>query len=364
MCGEHKRRYCSVKKYIGCDAHARYSIFASLREDGQWDPPVRVEHDRLEMERFLKQLPAGSPVAIESSGNWYWLVQAIEGAGLEPKLAHALEAKKRMPGRNKTDHLDAKGLALMLRNGSLPEVWIPPASLLDLRDLMRTRLATREQGSELKCRILAALRRYGVRDYDDGANLFAASKRAKLAVSIGRLPQECRMATTQEWALLDQLEEHIEAMEKRIRERIASLGWVRLLKTLPGVGTILGSTIYLEIGEVGRFPDPAHLASYAGLVPTVRASGGKCWHGPTPRASNHFLKWAFIEAANVIVARQKGWADKHVVRLYQRLKANKCHGKAATAVARHLAESSWWILTKKQGYREPALATMSSSKNG
>jgi transposase len=168
----------------------------------------------------------------------------------------------------------------------------------------------------------------------------------------------------EEWALLDELEKHIEAMEERIRQRIGSLGWVRLLKTLPGVGTILGSAIYLEIGEVSRFETAASLASYAGLVPTVHASGGKSWQGPTPRSANHFLKWAFVEAANVIATRQKAWADKHVVKLYQRLKSNKCHGKATTAVARHLAESSWWILTKKQPYRDPALGTMSSSKNG
>jgi hypothetical protein len=106
-----QRRYGSMKQYIGCDAHARYSIFASLREDGGWDPLVGVEHNELEMERFLKELPRGSPVALESSGNWYWLVRAMEEAGLDPRLAHALEAKKRMPGRNKTDQLDAKGLA-------------------------------------------------------------------------------------------------------------------------------------------------------------------------------------------------------------------------------------------------------------
>jgi transposase len=112
------------------------------------------------------------------------------------------------------------------------------------------------------------------------------------------------------------------------------------------------------------FPDAAHLASYAGLVPTVHASGGRCWQGPTPRAANHFLKWAFVEAANIIVTRQKIWADQHAVLLYQRLKAHKGHSKTATAVACHLAESSWWILSKEQGYREPALATLSSSKNG
>lgn len=353
-----------MKQYIGCDAHARYSVFVSMDENGKTSAPMRVEHDELEMRRFLDGLPAGSPVALESSGNWYWLVRAMEEAGLEPRLAHALEVKKRMPGRNKTDALDAKGLALLLRNGALPEVWIPPAKLLDLRDLMRTRLSVRQQGTLLKCRIHAALRRYGVRDYSERADLFAQKSRAKLAASLARLPQETRIASLHEWELLDFLEAHIAALEERIRERIASLGWVRLLKSLPGVGTILGCTIYLEIGEVSRFPDAAHLASYAGLVPTVHASGGKIWQGPTPHSANHFLKWAFVEAANVIVAHQKQWPQRHVVRLYQRLRAGKCHGKAATAVARHLAESSWWILSKKQPYREPAPATMSSSENG
>lgn len=353
-----------MKQYIGCDAHARYSIFVSMDETGTTRGPVRVEHDELEMRRFLSGLPAGSPVALETSGNWYWLVRAMEEAGLDPRLAHALEVKKRLPGRNKTDALDAKGLALLLRNGSLPEVWIPPAKLLDLRDLMRTRLSVRQQGSLLKCRLQAALRRYGVRDYSDRADLFAAKSRAKLAASIARLPQETRIASLHEWELLDFLEAQIAALEERIRERIASVGWVRLLKTLPGIGTILGCTIYLEIGEVGRFATPEKLASYAGLVPTVHASGGKLWQGPTPPSANHFLKWAFVEAANVIVAHQKQWPQRHVVLLYQRLRAAKCHGKAATAVARHLAESSWWILTKKQPYREPAPATLSSSKNG
>jgi transposase len=104
-----------------------------------------VERDEGEMRRYLATLPPGSPVALETSGNWYWLVRAIEEAGLDPRLAHALEVKKRIPGRNKTDRLDARGLALLLRNGALPEVWIPPARLLDLRDLMRTRLSVRSR---------------------------------------------------------------------------------------------------------------------------------------------------------------------------------------------------------------------------
>ena len=95
----------------------------------------------------------------------------------------------------------------------------------------------------MKCRMLAALRRYGVRDDTDRADWFAIKSRAKLAVSIARLATEVRLATGDEGALLDALEEHIDALEVRMGERIDTIGWVRLLKSLPGVGTILGATI-------------------------------------------------------------------------------------------------------------------------
>lgn len=85
----------------------------------------------------------------------------LEKAGLDARLVNPLEAKHRMGGKNKTDKLDAKGLAILLRNGTLPEVWIPPAELRDLRGLMRTRLASRDHTTILKNRIQAALRRYG-----------------------------------------------------------------------------------------------------------------------------------------------------------------------------------------------------------
>lgn len=160
------------------------------------------------------------------------------------------------------------------------------------------------------------------------------------------------------------MERHIQEVEKRIRLTIGQLGYVRLLKTLPGVGEILGATIYLEIGDVRRFRDAARLASYAGLTPTVHASGGKMRLGPTSPLANHHLKGAFVEAANCIVMQKHRYKQRHVVQLYERLRAAKNHGKAAVAVARHLAEASWWMLPRKQPYREPAPASMSSSENG
>lgn len=356
-----------MKKYIGCDSHQRYSVFVTMDERGECEVPVRIEHAHGELKKFLKTLPPGAPVAVEASGGWYWLVDALEEGGLEPHLVNPLEAKKQMPGRNKTDALDARGLATLLRVGTLPEVWIPPAKLRDLRGLLRTRLAMRRQTTFLKSRIHAVLRRYGLRD-DGFRDLFSAQARPSMLRYLFALPAHTGFATTQEWQLLHHIERHIQRLEVRIRETICRLGWVRLLKTMPGVGDILGATLYLEIGDVNRFRSPAHLAAYAGLVPTVHSSGGKTHYGPTSPKANHYLKWAFIEAANATVMHRGKYGDEHVGRLYRRLKEHKCHGKAATAVGRHLAESSWWILKKKQAYRAPGPrgtpAAMPSSTNG
>ncbi|MGD0498495.1 MAG: transposase [Bryobacteraceae bacterium] len=196
------------------------------------------------------------------------------------------------------------------------------------------------------------------------SDLFAKKQRVHLAIAIGRLPEETRRTSRHEGELLDEVERHIGELEVRIRERIGRIGWVRLLKSLPGVGEILGATIHLEIGDVNRFPTAAHLASYAGLAPTVHASGGKSYAGPTSQQANHYLRWAFVEASDCILMHRHRYTGHHALQLYDRVKAKKCHGKAAVAVARHWAEASWWILRKREKYRQPHAAVGSSSKNG
>ena len=111
-----------TKQYIGCDVHRDYSVFRMMDERGGLSGPMRVGHRDGEMERFLKTLPPESPVAIETCGGWMWMVRAIEEAGLEPHLAHALKVKQRIAGPHRTDESDAGGLALLLhtaRCGSL-----------------------------------------------------------------------------------------------------------------------------------------------------------------------------------------------------------------------------------------------------
>lgn len=349
-------------------------MFVAMDERGKVSKPEKVANDSLELAEFLRKIPEGTPVAVEASGGWYWFVDRLESAGLDVRLVNPLEAKKRMGGKNKTDELDAAGLAMLLRNGTLPEVWIPPAKLRDLRGLMRTRLALRHHTTTLKNRIHGAIRRYGQWEPGEAKNLFVGKGRVQLSVYLGGMPEMTRLATRHEWALVDEVERHIAELEKQIRLSIGQIGYVRLLKTMPGVGEILAATIWLEIGDVSRFATAERLAAYAGLTPTVHASGGKVHLGRTSAVANHYLKWAFVEAANCVVMHKHRFPGRHVVELYDRLRAAKCHSKAAVAVGRHMAEASWWILSKKQVYREPAPAaaatavaaanSMSSSKNG
>ena len=103
----------------------------------------------------------------------------------------------------KTDKRDARGLATLLRVGTLPEVWIPPAKLRDLRGLLRTRLAMRRQASLIKNRIHAAIRRYGLRQ-DAYSDLFSGKARVQLSIYLASMPAHTRFATTQEWEMLDE----------------------------------------------------------------------------------------------------------------------------------------------------------------
>ena len=124
---------------VGCDAHKRYSLFAVLDRRGKVVRRTRVDHEPGAIRAFLSQLPRGTPVALETVGNWYWIVDEIEEAGCVPHLAHAAKAKLMMGFVHKTDKLDADGLGLLLHNGTLPSVWIPPGELRDERELPRTR---------------------------------------------------------------------------------------------------------------------------------------------------------------------------------------------------------------------------------
>lgn len=200
-------------------------------------------------------------------------------------MAHALKAKLLMGNVNKTDKLDAEGLATLQYIGSLPSVWIPPSDLRDERELPRTRMALSKIRTALKNRLQSTLAKYAL-SLDTESDIYAPKWRRQLINQIHSMPAETYRCMEQELELLDLVQAQINRLEVRIKERIQDTEIMQLLKTLPGVGMILSIVIDREIGSIDRFPSHSNLASYAGTVPKVKASGGKsamaeCASNPT-----------------------------------------------------------------------------------
>jgi transposase len=151
-----QQRYGPV--YRMC-AHKKFSLFVTMEEKGEYGRATRVGHGREVFRELLAKLPAGSQIALETSGSDCGLVDEMERAGHRPQLAHALTAKRRMEGRHKTDQRDARGWAMLLRSGTLSRVWIRPAELRDQRELLRMRMCLVRMKTHLKNRIHGVLLR-------------------------------------------------------------------------------------------------------------------------------------------------------------------------------------------------------------
>lgn len=286
-------------EYIAFDAHKHYTLASVARADGQLVREERIEHARGSLRKFLERCERGSPVAVETVGNWYWIVDEIEAAECVPKLVHARKAKLMMGEINKTDRLDARGLNRLQRTGTLPTVWIPPGELRDQRDLPRTRMVLVRQRTQLKNRIHATLAKYALHEVEV-SDLFGRRGRELLRQRCELLPPHTAYATQQLLEQLDSLDRQVAGFEQRIKSVFKPTPAIQRLLTLPGVGLTLAVVIALEVGDVARFPTAENLAGYAGCTPRVRASGGKTRYGRLRPDVNRYLKWAFVEAANTI----------------------------------------------------------------
>ena len=338
--------------YIAFDCHKRYTFASVQDENGRLIRESRLDHRRGAFAAFLGLCEPGSPVAIETVGNWYWIVDEVEAAGMLPQLVHARKAKLMLAMVNKTDRLDCHGLNRLQRSGTLPEVWIPPGELRDMRDLPRTRMVLSRQRTRLKNRIHATLAKYGV-SIDGVSDAFGKRGREQIQQKLVFFPAHTKFGLEELLLQLDMIEQQSGRFENRMRDSFGSCHEMELLQTLPGVGFILALVILVEIGDVGRFPSAPHLASYAGATPRVHASGDKTRYGRVRPDANRYLKWAYIEAGNAVCRMQRFHPYSHVTQLYVRIRQKRGHQKAVGAVARHLAEATYWILKKNEIYREP-----------
>jgi len=341
-------------EFVALDAHKRYSLLEREKIADFTTSQKRIEHVKGNISAALQGITPGTPVALESVGNWYWMVDEIERAGLTPRLVHPRKAKLMMGMINKTDKLDVHGLNLLQRNGTLPTVWIAPGSLRDIRELTRGRMVLVVQRTKLKNRVHAIFAKYGV-SLDEWSDAFGVNAQIAMKELIGTLPEHAAFMIKMLLPNIESLNQQIEQLEKRLQSVLKETPAMRLLQTLPSFGKILSAVVILEIGDIHRFASAPRLASYSGTTPTVKSSGGKTRFGSLRPDVNRYLKWAFMEAANLVSLHQRHFPQRHVTLLYQRIRARKGHPKAIGAVARHLAEATFYVLSKQQPYQDPVL---------
>lgn len=343
---------------IAMDSHKRYSQLCVQQKDGKFLCEKRIEHKKGQISEFLSRWSSGSAVALETIGNWYWIVDEIEQAGMKPRLVHAHKAKLMLGSINKTDKLDARGLNKLQRTGTLPTVWIPSKQIRDHRELPRTRMIFTKHRIRLKNRIHSVFDKYGLHmDFEVITDIFGRKGRQQMALTIKKLPPETRYTLRCLLRELDMAESQITRIEKRMRKVFAKTEQIKRLMTIPGIGFILAVSIANEIGDISRFSTPQRFAGYSGTVPRVHSSGGYTRYGKLRNDVNHYLKWAYSEAGNSTAVHHKRFPFRHTSILYKRIKEKKGHAKAVGAVGRHLAEASFWVLTRNENYKEPEIRT-------
>jgi transposase len=312
---------------VGIDLHRKRSHVAVIGDDGTQLFSRRITNDPATFLELLSEIDGESKIALEATYGWEWLADLLEEAGYELHLSHPLRTKAIAAARVKTDAVDARTLAELLRADLLPESYVAPRALRDLRDLLRQRIALTQIRTALKNRVHALIARQGVQH--DHADLFGAAGRRFLAGLELREPVRRRLDTL--LALLADFEREITALTREIDTHAKDDPAVPVLSLIPGIGRYTALLVVAEIGEVERFPDARRLCAWAGLTPTVRSSDGKARLGHITRQGSRALRWALVEAAQTNVRRGGPLRDS-----YERIAKRRGRKIARVAVARRI----------------------------
>ena len=322
--------------YCGIDLHSSNSYIALLDES---DKPVIEKRLPNDIERILLTLAPYREevqgVVVESTYNWYWLVDGLMEEGYPVHLANTIAMRQYDGIKYTDDNSDARYLAHLLRLGILPEGYIYPKEQRALRDLLRKRLHLVRQRVTQHLSLQSTIARH------TGSRLSATKVKQLESEQLHALFSDPNtfLAAEANMSLMNAMTETIEALEKAVLDQCRELGSFKMLNTIPGVGPILGMTIMLETGTIRRFADAGNYASYCRCVKSEKISNGKRKGAGNSKNGNKYLSWAFFEAA-VKATR----FDAKIKAYYQRKMAKSHHFVALKAVANKLAKASYYIL--------------------
>ena len=330
--------------YVGVDLHKRFCQIAVIDGRGEKVDERRINNDREVLSQYFSGLPKGTGVAVESTSNWYWLAEVLEGAGMDMSLSHPLKTRLIASARVKTDRIDANCLAQLLRTNFLPTCHIPDREQREMKQFIRYRISLVRIRTKLKNAIQHVLAARNV-ETPQVSDLFG--KKGMEFLREVQLDKTDRMRVDGYLKVMDVVEGEIKELNKMVRERARESEEAKRLMTIPGISYFSALTILSEIGDINRFPKAKHLASYAGLNPSVRESADKTRRGHISRQGSSWLRWIMVECAQVAARISRGFKYFH-----QKIRNKKGYNIATVATARKMLEVIYHVLKDKSDYKE------------
>ena len=329
------------RQVVGMDLHRRRSVLVRMTEDGQRLGTVRIVNTPQALRRELARAGKSPKVVLEATYGWYWAADTLAAAGAEVHLAHPLGVKAFAYRRVKNDARDAADLADLLRMGRLPEAWIAPAEVRELRELTRYRQKLVHLRTSCKDQVHAVLAKLGVPV--TCTDIFGTAGSAWLDALA--LPQPYAGKVTSLRQVAGALTAEITMLSEVIADLVAGDRGYQVIRQLPGIGPVLAAVIVAEIGDVTRFGNAGQLCSWAGLTPRHRESDVKVARGHVTKQGSPMLRWALIEAIQHQPAGSRPREAKDAI-IARRGKEAK--NIAKTAAARHLLTAVFYTMRDGQ----------------
>jgi transposase len=319
---------------------------AILGDDGELLDEIRFPNDADGIEEFSEKLTSFNDevrAVVESTGNlWIQIHDRLEEHGYEVALSNPAKTRLIAEAKIKTDKVDARTLAGLLRADMLPTCYVPGEELRSRRELLRHRLNLVKIRTEVKNRIHALLDKHGLRM--PGTTPFSKGNVAWLRErSLGFMDDAILRS---DLALLETVDVQVGLIEEKIAALAAEDRRVRLLMTMTGVGYFTAMLIVSEVGDVSRFRSDKAFASWMGLAPSVHQSGERTRIGGVSGPGNRRLKWAMVECAHAAVRH-----DARLGALYERRSRRRGEGRAVVAVAHEMARIVYFMLVRDEPYR-------------
>jgi transposase len=321
------------RAYVGIDFHRRRSVVVQVGGSGERLSLTRIDNTPAALASAVTSAGDHPEVVIEATYGWYWAVDVLQELGASVHLANpnALNWGER---RVKNDVVDATDLADMLRMGRLPEAWIAPPAVRELRELVRYRAKLVQLRSGLKAQVHAVMAKEGV--LPSVVDMFGPAGQVQLdQMGLGE-SYTIRVESLRD--LIEVYDREIVMLECEIHRRLRDDRGYQAVQAINGVGRTIAAIIVVEVGDVTRFPTPRHLCSWAGLTPGRRESDRKGHDTGITKHGSKLLRWALIEG----ISRYHGGA--HLAAEFHRIADRRGRNKARVAIARRVLTLAYYGL--------------------